>query len=786
MENADRDWKKLKARYLRDVRKILSRTKHPHAREILDDVESHLDRRYAELDPRKRTAQGFSALIERMGPPTDYAELLAPEAAATRIDGRFKCLCSAGLAAVFVLVIVWLGVALSEETVAYVIRFKPVAPFDPESPAELLAAFNDARPQGIRTHHFRTRMDGDTLTGLICVDTERARDEIIEMLRRHDKLRFSGAQAADEEDFKAHTSLGPRPAGSSGGTQTYLVIFKPVRPFAPRTSGELLNAFNANHPRGVHTHHYRAQIKDGISVGQICVDTEAGRDAIISMLKENEKLELIKVELAPGQSVGDRSGAGRSSTGGGRSTTSASRRPLSRRTRTPSTRNKTVSRTGEWPGGTSSIRGQIYRRARIDQVTHGKVCLSSPKYGRWIVEAYDHGFEFDNIPAGAYTVQALDARGYRDTYYRPDPQLDRDPSFLLGDGELKWTYIWVEPVRPYRTIRGRALDERGDPIMDDNLEVTAWVQKSQGRRRGQYERLSRSRVDPDGSYTLDELDGRPVYIQLRDGGPPVEEEPYPPCFYPGTFWRSEAGLVTLGEASVVEGIDVRMRKTGGRVLEGLVTDKETGAPISEALVTVFHADMRFDLFYDYTDKQGWYHMKGLSDARFMVHVDAVYKGYVKIRRIVTLGQEAPRLDFALIRGANIRGVLVDEKRQPYQAGRSFGHADRKQGGFGGAASNFPYGNKYAPDSIRNGSTVFYTEGQGEAMGTMMVFPSDTTFLLPAVAPGHVEIEFRPRGRGERVQAILHEGRDIQETGLMVEPGQEITDLTIVIAQRADR
>ena len=68
----------------------------------------------------------------------------------------------------------------------------------------------------------------------------------------------------------------------------------------------------------------------------------------------------------------------------------------------------------------------------------------------------------------------------------------------------------------------------------------------------------------------------------------------------------------------------------------------------------------------------------------------------------------------------------------------------------------------------------------DELGTIMVFPSETSFLLPAVAPGEVALTFRPRGPGERVAKILHQGRDILETGLTVEAGQDITGVTIVI------
>jgi hypothetical protein len=204
--------------------------------------------------------------------------------------------------------------------------------------------------------------------------------------------------------------------------------------------------------------------------------------------------------------------------------------------------------------------------------------------------------------------------------------------------------------------------------------------------------------------------------------------------------------------------------------------------VAQALVTVFHHDMFFDLSYTYTDEQGRYRLEGLGEGKFIVHVDAVHKGYVKTRRIATVEADISRtsLDFTLRPGAHIGGTFVDEKGQPYQVGRGFGHASRKKGGFSARASNFPYGNKYASEPIRRGSTAFYEEGEGDALGTAMVFPSDTSFLLPAVAAGEVVIRFSPRGLGQRVTKILHQGQDILKTGLTVRPGQSVADVTIVV------
>jgi len=278
------------------------------------------------------------------------------------------------------------------------------------------------------------------------------------------------------------------------------------------------------------------------------------------------------------------------------------------RERQATSRNKTVSRTGKWPGGTCSISGGIYRKARRGRIGHGKVCLSSEEFGSWIIEVEDHGsFDFSYIPAGVYTLHTLEAFGYEDTYFNLEGKDLERPTFQLKEGERKLASIEIKPDRPYRRISGRVLGEDGEPITDrKDLGVCAWVRKPQGRWKGYYRWVSSSGIGQDGTYVLDELDGRPVYVQVRDNSAPDKDKPYPPRFYPGTFSRTAAKLVTFGDKDIVENIDIPMAKTGGLVLKGLVTDESTGVPVPDALVSIFHFDMFFDLFYAYTDKQGRY------------------------------------------------------------------------------------------------------------------------------------------------------------------------------------
>jgi hypothetical protein len=79
----------------------------------------------------------------------------------------------------------------------------------------------------------------------------------------------------------------------SGLPEAFTVAFKPIGFFKPKTRKELLDAFNENQPRGVQTHHFRTEVKDGTLVGYIQVDGPKGKEAVEKMINESPKLTLI-------------------------------------------------------------------------------------------------------------------------------------------------------------------------------------------------------------------------------------------------------------------------------------------------------------------------------------------------------------------------------------------------------------------------------------------------------------------------------------------------------------
>ncbi len=440
--------------------------------------------------------------------------------------------------------------------------------------------------------------------------------------------------------------------------------------------------------------------------------------------------------------------------------------------------------TGRRPNGNCSLGGHVISADSGEPVGHATVYLFSldTHDAIFIRVASDGSFLFKDIAAGDYSLRTIHTTGYQDFSYNPEGRGGNLPTFTLQEGEHR-TNIVLRPAPAY-SISGIVFDESGKPLSNERLWVVAWQRKEQANGSlAEYAVVEQATVQPDGSYLLDGLAGRPTYVMAMDYRSENKDEYYPPCYYPGTLDRNKAKLISFEEIFAAENVDICLLKHGEYALEGTITDQSTGSPIEKALVVVHHTDMLFDHVTAYTDAQGHYRIDTLGPGEFLVHVDAKPFGFVRKRQPLTISAETKesRLDMSLRPGVTIRGRFVDatgeemEVAEPaYGLAYRYGYPNPECMSWSGSA------NRYTAGERKHGVT--FNAGAGDYEEEYMNFPTASTFIIEGMLPGQTVLRFEPKASDLVVQSILYQGQDVRWVGFDTGVEREIQDITIVIAR----
>jgi beta-lactamase regulating signal transducer with metallopeptidase domain len=443
---------------------------------------------------------------------------------------------------------------------------------------------------------------------------------------------------------------------------------------------------------------------------------------------------------------------------------------------------------GARPRGNCSIAGKVVSAAAGKPIVGARIYLFyNVTFGSIFVNtASDGTFVLKDIPTGPFSLRSSSVAGYQDAIYSPEHTLAPLYMFSLAEGEHR-AGIVLKAKQACR-ISGKVVDEQGDmPEHVDTLTVLAWFKKGDGTGfESQQARMNRE----DGSYVIDGLGDKPAYVMAIDWHAAAKGDAPPPIYYPSTFSRGDAKLITFDKTRSADNINITLRKEGGLILEGTVRD-DTGKPVPEAFVIVHHRDMLFDFATAYTDAQGHYQIQGLGDGEFQVHIDAVHRGLVRTRSPVDLAKanKKTQRDFTLVRGVSISGKFADEKGGGWRIGQSYGYASivpklAQKGRKPVPSGSFTltgFGNKYDPGNTIRASGTSFSLGEGNyCWNGQMIFPTKGTFLIQGMMPGHTKLGFSPQKEGQHVLKILRDGQDILTSGITTKPGQEIKDVTIVI------
>ena len=432
------------------------------------------------------------------------------------------------------------------------------------------------------------------------------------------------------------------------------------------------------------------------------------------------------------------------------------------------------------PKGNCSISGRVVSAETSKPVKHATVILSMKEHASIILHVANDGtFVFQDIPTGPFCLSMFNTLGFQDTFYNPDNKPEKRPQFSLANAEQRANVVLR--VKPACSMTGKIFDENGEPLKNQRLYVNAYAESVESNGQKSYKKVKSNRIESDGSYSLNDLDGRPVYVLVIDPSSEFKDEYYPPCYFPGTVDRNKAKKVTFNDTMSVEKVDIRLQTKGELILEGVVTDEKTGNPIPKALVTVHHKDMLFDHLTVYTDEQGRYRIESIGTGDFFVHVDAKPWGYIRTLKTVDM-KATPKttvLDFTLRRGATIYGMFVDENGNPIEIDRSaWGLAYRYDPGPSKTMHSWTGArNRYSTKGLTYST---FSDGEGDYESEYMVFPTPSSFIIEGVKPGKTILHFSPQIEGQTVKEILYHGENITKTGIETQSDQEIKDVTIVI------
>jgi len=438
---------------------------------------------------------------------------------------------------------------------------------------------------------------------------------------------------------------------------------------------------------------------------------------------------------------------------------------------------------GERPRGNCSISGRVVSATTGNPIDHARMYLHyNVTHGSIFIDTARNGtFAFNDIPNGPFSLQMSHTAGYQDVAYNPENNPGQFPDFSLKDGEQR-SGIELKAAQA-RRISGKILDQNGKiPANIGDWTVLACVKNDDDKG---YQTVQANVDRGNGSYVVDGL-AKPAYVMAINWQAAKEGNASPPVYAPGVFSRSDATWITFDEKPNVDNVDITLKKEGGLILKGTVLD-EAGEAVPEAFVVVHRPDMCFDFVTAYTDERGHYQIQGLGDGEFSVHVDAVHRGFVRMRTPVTLGKASTaRRDFALPQGVTISGKFVDEEGKDWQIGQSYGEASIITGepnhpsdiGSGFSLTNFR--NKHRPKDAGRGSGGSFARGDGAYDRGELIFPTTNTFIVQGMMPGNTKIVFSPNKEKQKVVKILYNGQDIMESGIETKPGQEIKDVAIFV------
>jgi hypothetical protein len=228
--------------------------------------------------------------------------------------------------------------------------------------------------------------------------------------------------------------------------------------------------------------------------------------------------------------------------------------------------------------GKASIEGSVLDAITREPVKKASVAINGPVGLSAVTDASGH-FAFRQLPAGRYNIFASNEK-YPSAQgaFNPDQQL----SVSVAAEEQKQDVTLS--LTPGASVRGRIVDEEGNPMSGCNVAAMQFRETGMGRT---LQASANSQSDEKGEYRVSNIPRGKYYLQARcfktvplphafvrrTSSVDVPRLTYTPVFYPGAPDLTSAAKVQTLPGADVSGIDFRMAPARGVTIRGHV-----GAP----------------------------------------------------------------------------------------------------------------------------------------------------------------------------------------------------------------
>ncbi|HEY0873346.1 MAG TPA: carboxypeptidase regulatory-like domain-containing protein [Vicinamibacterales bacterium] len=420
--------------------------------------------------------------------------------------------------------------------------------------------------------------------------------------------------------------------------------------------------------------------------------------------------------------------------------------------------------------GTSVIKGHVFstdgrplRRAQI------RAAAGDPRDAPTTTTGLEGEYELRDLPAGRYTIRVT-RNGYLPAQYGEEAYGQAGTPITLADGA---TVEKIDVVMQRAgVISGRVTDETGDPAAGVDIRAMQ-MQYFRGKKRIVPVSTWPVHVttDDSGQYRFTGLPPGEYFVsgRLRDTWMSDEEEPqtlsYAPTYFPGTADVSQARRIKIAGGQEAGAIDFTLVPARAAKLSGTALASD-GTPLSRGRIMVTQdilgpaggTSMSF-AGTAVLDEDGSWTVRDVPPGEYTVRASGNAAGGRSENATLTVTVYGADLEGLVVRadpGGLISGRVVADTGEPLPSGSR------------------PVVNA----TLISMESTMLRPTQGVDDG---VVGADGTFTLRS-ASGPMALRVLSLPRGWAVRSVGISGRDYVGLPVDLQPGQMLSDVTIVVSQ----